>query len=85
MLSFMAAFWTFGNLIVAGMAWLIIPLSESFTNKFTIFYAKYEFFFYRHWFSYAILCVQFMANIFSDLFRSIVRCSCIISIPTGES
>lgn len=28
MLSFMAAFWTFGNLIVAGMAWLIIPLSE---------------------------------------------------------
>jgi MFS transporter, VNT family, synaptic vesicle glycoprotein 2 len=25
MLSFMAAFWTFGNLLVAGLAWLIIP------------------------------------------------------------
>ncbi|KAM7350457.1 synaptic vesicle glycoprotein 2B isoform 1-T2 [Cochliomyia hominivorax] len=25
MLSFMAAFWTFGNLFVAGLAWLIIP------------------------------------------------------------
>lgn len=25
MLSFMAAFWTIGNLLVAGLAWLIIP------------------------------------------------------------
>lgn len=25
MLSFMAAFWTLGNLFVAGLAWIIIP------------------------------------------------------------
>lgn len=30
MLSFMAAFWTLGNLFVAGLAWLVIP-SGSFT------------------------------------------------------
>ncbi|XP_036338890.1 synaptic vesicle glycoprotein 2B [Rhagoletis pomonella] len=30
MLSFMAAFWTFGNLFVAGLAWLIIPSSLGF-------------------------------------------------------
>ncbi|XP_039958679.1 synaptic vesicle glycoprotein 2B [Bactrocera neohumeralis] len=30
MLSFMAAFWTFGNLFVAGLAWLIIPSSIGF-------------------------------------------------------
>lgn len=29
MLSFMAAFWTFGNLFVAGLAWLIIPSGKS--------------------------------------------------------
>lgn len=28
MLSFMAAFWTIGNLFVAGMAWIIIPSGE---------------------------------------------------------
>lgn len=28
MLSFMAAFWTFGNLFVAGLAWLVIPASK---------------------------------------------------------
>lgn len=28
MLSFMAAFWTFGNLFVAGLAWLIIPTTS---------------------------------------------------------
>ncbi|XP_058794446.1 synaptic vesicle glycoprotein 2C [Phymastichus coffea] len=43
MLSFMAAFWTLGNLFVAGLAWLIIPTdigykSESFTyNSWRIF------------------------------------------------
>ncbi|XP_011177044.1 synaptic vesicle glycoprotein 2B [Zeugodacus cucurbitae] len=30
MLSFMAAFWTFGNLFVAGLAWLIIPSGIGF-------------------------------------------------------
>lgn len=30
MLSFMAAFWTFGNLFVAGLAWLIIPTGIGF-------------------------------------------------------
>lgn len=29
MLSFMAAFWTIGNLFVAGLAWIIIPSGES--------------------------------------------------------
>lgn len=28
MLSFMAAFWTLGNLFVAGLAWVIIPSGE---------------------------------------------------------
>lgn len=43
MLSFMAAFWTLGNLFVAGLAWLIIPneigfVSASFTyNSWRIF------------------------------------------------
>lgn len=43
MLSFMAAFWTLGNLFVAGLAWLIIPhdigiTSTSFTfNSWRIF------------------------------------------------
>lgn len=43
MLSFMAAFWTVGNLIVAGLAWLIIPTdigihSPAFTyNSWRIF------------------------------------------------
>lgn len=43
MLSFMAAFWTLGNLFVAGLAWLIIPtrvgfFAESFTyNSWRIF------------------------------------------------
>lgn len=36
MLSFMAAFWTIGNLLVAGLAWLIIPSSIGFhTASFT--------------------------------------------------
>lgn len=36
MLSFMAAFWTFGNLFVAGLAWLIIPTGIGFvTSLFT--------------------------------------------------
>ncbi|XP_075154849.1 synaptic vesicle glycoprotein 2B [Haematobia irritans] len=32
MLSFMAAFWTFGNLFVAGLAWLIIPTGIGFVT-----------------------------------------------------
>lgn len=32
MLSFMAAFWTIGNLLVAGLAWLIIPTNIGFTT-----------------------------------------------------
>lgn len=33
MLSFMAAFWTLGNLFVAGLAWLIIPREMGFTSS----------------------------------------------------
>ena len=33
MLSFMAAFWTLGNLFVAGLAWLIIPTQIGFETK----------------------------------------------------
>lgn len=33
MLSFMAAFWTIGNLLVASMAWLIIPTNIGFESK----------------------------------------------------
>lgn len=32
MLSFMAAFWTLGNLFVAGLAWVIIPSGQYFCN-----------------------------------------------------
>lgn len=32
MLSFMAAFWTLGNLFVAGLAWIIIPSNIGFTG-----------------------------------------------------
>lgn len=36
MLSFMAAFWTLGNLFVAGLAWLIIPTSIGYhSHEFT--------------------------------------------------
>ena len=47
MLSFMAAFWTLGNLLVASMAWLIIP-----TN---IGYESSEFM-YNSWRIFLVLC-----------------------------
>lgn len=34
MLSFMAAFWTLGNLFVAGLAWVIIPAGEFPLNSY---------------------------------------------------
>lgn len=37
MLSFMAAFWTFGNLLVAGMAWLIIPTHIGFVTQYFVY------------------------------------------------
>ncbi|XP_059621616.1 synaptic vesicle glycoprotein 2B-like [Phlebotomus argentipes] len=37
MLSFMAAFWTLGNLLVAGMAWLIIPSSIGLYTPYFIY------------------------------------------------
>lgn len=37
MLSFMAAFWTFGNLLVAGLAWLIIPANIGFQTPYFIY------------------------------------------------
>lgn len=37
MLSFMAAFWTFGNLFVAGLAWLIIPRSIGFVTSLFVY------------------------------------------------
>lgn len=86
MLSFMAAFWTFGNLIVAGMAWLIIPLSELKPSmKFVCFKLNIVIYLNRHWYSYSLLCIQFMANISSDLFRSIVCCGHFTNVPAGKS
>lgn len=37
MLSFMAAFWTFGNLFVAGLAWLIIPTGIGFVTPYFVY------------------------------------------------
>lgn len=37
MLSFMAAFWTLGNLCVAGLAWLIIPSSIGFETPYFVY------------------------------------------------
>jgi len=37
MLSFMAAFWTFGNLFVAGLAWLIIPTGIGFVTPLFVY------------------------------------------------
>jgi VNT family MFS transporter (synaptic vesicle glycoprotein 2) len=37
MLSFMAAFWTLGNLFVAGLAWLIIPAEIGFETKYFVY------------------------------------------------
>ncbi|XP_050313387.1 synaptic vesicle glycoprotein 2B isoform X1 [Anthonomus grandis grandis] len=37
MLSFMAAFWTLGNLFVAGLAWLIIPAKIGVTTPYFVY------------------------------------------------
>lgn len=47
MLSFMAAFWTFGNLFVAGLAWLIIPTGIGFVT---------ELFTYNSWRIFLMVC-----------------------------
>lgn len=47
MLSFMAAFWTLGNLFVAGLAWIIIPTGIGF-------YA--ESFIYNSWRIFLLIC-----------------------------
>ncbi|CRL02157.1 CLUMA_CG015079, isoform A [Clunio marinus] len=47
MLSFMAAFWTIGNLLVASMAWLIIPTEIGFESKD---------FAYNSWRIFLVLC-----------------------------
>lgn len=47
MLSFMAAFWTLGNLFVAGLAWLIIPQDIGFKN---------EYFTYNSWRIFLLIC-----------------------------
>ncbi|XP_059490038.1 synaptic vesicle glycoprotein 2B-like [Neocloeon triangulifer] len=47
MLSFMAAFWTLGNLFVAGLAWLVIPSTLGFVSaNFT----------YNSWRIYLLIC-----------------------------
>lgn len=47
MLSFMAAFWTIGNLLVASMAWLIIPTEIGFeTHEFV----------YNSWRVFLVIC-----------------------------
>lgn len=47
MLSFMAAFWTLGNLFVAGLAWLIIPQDIGYTT---------EYFTYNSWRIFLLIC-----------------------------
>ncbi|XP_017116291.1 synaptic vesicle glycoprotein 2B [Drosophila elegans] len=47
MLSFMAAFWTFGNLFVASLAWLIIPRSIGFITPY---------FTYNSWRIFLLVC-----------------------------
>jgi len=47
MLSFMAAFWTFGNLFVASLAWLIIPRSIGFITPY---------FRYNSWRIFLLVC-----------------------------
>lgn len=47
MLSFMAAFWTLGNLFVAGLAWLIIPTEIGITT---------QFFVYNSWRIFLLIC-----------------------------
>lgn len=47
MLSFMAAFWTIGNLLVASMAWLIIPTNIGIET---------ETFVYNSWRVFLLLC-----------------------------
>lgn len=47
MLSSMAAFWTLGNLFVAGLAWLVIPTDIGFTS---------ESFKYNSWRIFLLLC-----------------------------
>ncbi|XP_055853980.1 synaptic vesicle glycoprotein 2B [Episyrphus balteatus] len=47
MLSFMAAFWTFGNLFVAGLAWLIIPTNIGFVTPY---------FKYNSWRIFLVVC-----------------------------
>ncbi|KAH8292739.1 hypothetical protein KR018_010306 [Drosophila ironensis] len=47
MLSFMAAFWTFGNLFVASLAWLIIPTSIGFITPY---------FTYNSWRIFLLVC-----------------------------
>lgn len=47
MLSFMAAFWTLGNLFVAGLAWLIIPTNIGFIT---------EYFVYNSWRIFLLIC-----------------------------
>ncbi|RZC42795.1 synaptic vesicle glycoprotein 2B [Asbolus verrucosus] len=47
MLSFMAAFWTLGNLFVAGLAWLIIPTDIGF---------HHESFTYNSWRIFLLIC-----------------------------
>lgn len=47
MLSFMAAFWTLGNLFVAGLAWLIIPQDIGFETKYFV---------YNSWRIFLLIC-----------------------------
>ncbi|XP_017054944.1 synaptic vesicle glycoprotein 2B [Drosophila ficusphila] len=47
MLSFMAAFWTFGNLFVASLAWLIIPQTIGFITPY---------FTYNSWRIFLLVC-----------------------------
>lgn len=82
MLSFMAAFWTVGNLFVAGLAWWIIPSGKS-TRKSIAFAISNAIIklcslsnsFCRHWINHSVFHIQLLAHLPFHLCNAIVsRC-----------
>lgn len=83
MLSFMAAFWTLGNLFVAGLAWIIIPsgiyyflIVVCLINYFIFhFYIFSDHIFYRNrwndgWFRIQLLAYLLTRHVTSFIFSS---------------
>lgn len=97
MLSFMAAFWTIGNLFVAGMAWIIIPSGElhilnhsieqqtanNYLNLFDSIFLPSSL--YRHWLCHTILQIQFLENIFITVCIAIIFGNSVTVLSARES